>query len=175
MAAVRDKPEAKEGDPPQGTYFIVAFDSLADAKKWYSTPPYKDLIPERQKAAGQTSSSSSGCRNNAAAPDNRCWRARSPSVGAVGNGRVAPIAVVPGRFAATRMQTFAQVRWVMAQTSAAGSVLRMASAMPSRPGVYRLAGPAGHSRRSRRRRTYKAHDRACPRPRKSSLICSCML
>jgi hypothetical protein len=129
MAAVRDKAEAKEGDPPQGTYFIVAFDSLADAKKWYSTPPYKDLIPERQKAAGQTSSSSSGCRNNAAAPDNRCWRARSPSVGAVGNGRVAPIAVVPGRFAATRMQTFAQVRWVMAQTSAADG---FSNALPSR-------------------------------------------
>lgn len=30
---------------------MVAFDSLADAEKWYSTPPYSDLIPERQKAA----------------------------------------------------------------------------------------------------------------------------
>jgi uncharacterized protein (DUF1330 family) len=48
---VRGKPEAKEGDPPQGTYVILAFDSLADAEKWYSTSPYKDLIPERQKAA----------------------------------------------------------------------------------------------------------------------------
>jgi hypothetical protein len=105
MAAVRDKPEAKEGDPPQGTYFIVAFDSLADAKKWYSTPPYKDLIPERQKAAGQTSSSSRGCRNNAAAPDNRCWRARSPSVGAVGNGRVAPMSVIPTEKSSSQNRT----------------------------------------------------------------------
>ena len=32
-------------------YVIVAFDSVADAEKWYCTPPYKDLIPERQKAA----------------------------------------------------------------------------------------------------------------------------
>jgi uncharacterized protein (DUF1330 family) len=24
---------------------------MADAEKWYSTPPYKDLIPLRQKAA----------------------------------------------------------------------------------------------------------------------------
>jgi len=30
---------------------VLAFDSLADATKWYSTPPYKDLIPEREKAA----------------------------------------------------------------------------------------------------------------------------
>jgi uncharacterized protein (DUF1330 family) len=48
---VRGKPDAKEGDAPQGVYVILAFDSLADAEKWFSTPPYKDLIPERQKAA----------------------------------------------------------------------------------------------------------------------------
>lgn len=48
---VRGKAEGKEGDPPHGTIVILAFDSLADATKWYSNPPYKDLIPEREKAA----------------------------------------------------------------------------------------------------------------------------
>ncbi len=48
---VRAKPEAKEGPAPQGNVVITRFDSLADAEKWYSTPPYKDLIAERQKAA----------------------------------------------------------------------------------------------------------------------------
>lgn len=48
---IRAKPEAKEGPAPQGNVVITRFDSLADAEKWYSTPPYKDLIAERQKAA----------------------------------------------------------------------------------------------------------------------------
>ncbi len=48
---VRGKAEGKEGDPPRGNIVILAFDSMADATKWYSTPPYKDLIPEREKAA----------------------------------------------------------------------------------------------------------------------------
>jgi uncharacterized protein (DUF1330 family) len=48
---VRAKPDAKEGPAPQGNVVITRFDSLADAEKWYSTPPYKDLIAERQKAA----------------------------------------------------------------------------------------------------------------------------
>jgi uncharacterized protein (DUF1330 family) len=30
---------------------ITSFDSLPDAEKWYSTPPYKDLVAERQKSA----------------------------------------------------------------------------------------------------------------------------
>ena len=30
---------------------ITSFASLADAEKWYSTPPYKDLVAERQKSA----------------------------------------------------------------------------------------------------------------------------
>jgi uncharacterized protein (DUF1330 family) len=47
----RAKPVAKEGPAPQGNVVITRFDSLADAEKWYSTPPYKDLIAERQKAA----------------------------------------------------------------------------------------------------------------------------
>ncbi|MBV8493512.1 MAG: DUF1330 domain-containing protein [Alphaproteobacteria bacterium] len=47
----RGKPDVKEGAPPQGNIVMVAFDSVADAEKWYSTPPYKDLIAERQKSA----------------------------------------------------------------------------------------------------------------------------
>jgi uncharacterized protein (DUF1330 family) len=47
----RAKPDVKEGAPAQGNIVIATFDSLADAEKWYSTPPYKDLIPERQKSA----------------------------------------------------------------------------------------------------------------------------
>jgi uncharacterized protein (DUF1330 family) len=47
----RGKPDVKEGAPPQGNIIMVAFDSVADAEKWYSTPPYKDLIAERQKSA----------------------------------------------------------------------------------------------------------------------------
>jgi uncharacterized protein (DUF1330 family) len=48
---VRGKGEAKEGAPPQGTVYVIAFDSLADAEKWYSQPPYQPLIAEREKAA----------------------------------------------------------------------------------------------------------------------------
>jgi uncharacterized protein (DUF1330 family) len=48
---VRAKPDAKEGETPKGSVVVLAFDSLADAEKWYSTPPYSELIPERQKAA----------------------------------------------------------------------------------------------------------------------------
>ena len=48
---VRAKPDMKEVTPVQGNVVITSFDSLADAEKWYSTPPYKDLIAERQKAA----------------------------------------------------------------------------------------------------------------------------
>ena len=47
----RGKPEPKEGDAPKGSMVIIAFDSLADAEKWYSSPQYTQLIPERQKAA----------------------------------------------------------------------------------------------------------------------------
>jgi uncharacterized protein (DUF1330 family) len=48
---VRAKPDLKEGAPAQGNIVITRFDSLADAEKWYGTPPYKDLIAERQKSA----------------------------------------------------------------------------------------------------------------------------
>jgi len=48
---VRAKPDMKEGAPVQGNVVITSFDSLADAEKWYSTSPYKDLIAERQKSA----------------------------------------------------------------------------------------------------------------------------
>ncbi|HEX3994139.1 MAG TPA: DUF1330 domain-containing protein [Acetobacteraceae bacterium] len=48
---VRARPDAKEGAAPQGNIVVLAFDSLADAEKWYSTPPYSELIPLRQKSA----------------------------------------------------------------------------------------------------------------------------
>jgi uncharacterized protein (DUF1330 family) len=48
---VRGKPDVKEGALPHGTIVVIGFDSLADAEKWYSTPQYAALIPERQKAA----------------------------------------------------------------------------------------------------------------------------
>jgi uncharacterized protein (DUF1330 family) len=41
---VRAKPDLKEGAPVQGNIVITSFDSLADAEKWYNTPPYSDLI-----------------------------------------------------------------------------------------------------------------------------------
>jgi uncharacterized protein (DUF1330 family) len=44
------KPDVKEGEPSQGNIVILGFKSMADAQKWYSTSPYKELIPERQKA-----------------------------------------------------------------------------------------------------------------------------
>ncbi|HEV8029791.1 MAG TPA: DUF1330 domain-containing protein [Stellaceae bacterium] len=48
---VRGKAEAKEGEPPQGNFVMLVFDTLADAEKWYSTSPYQPLIAEREKAA----------------------------------------------------------------------------------------------------------------------------
>jgi uncharacterized protein (DUF1330 family) len=48
---VRGKAEGKEGEPPHGVIVVLAFDSLAEATQWYSSPPYKELIPEREKAA----------------------------------------------------------------------------------------------------------------------------
>jgi uncharacterized protein (DUF1330 family) len=48
---VRAKPIAKEGVAPPGNIVLIAFDSLEDAEKWYVSPAYSPLIPERQKAA----------------------------------------------------------------------------------------------------------------------------
>lgn len=48
---VRGKVVSKEGAPVRGDIVIAAFDSMADLEKWYATPPYKELIPLRQKAA----------------------------------------------------------------------------------------------------------------------------
>jgi uncharacterized protein (DUF1330 family) len=48
---VRGRPFQKEGEAPRGSVVVIAFESLADAEKWYATPPYSSLIPERQKAA----------------------------------------------------------------------------------------------------------------------------
>jgi uncharacterized protein (DUF1330 family) len=48
---VRGKAHAKEGTQPVGDIVVVAFESLEDAERWYSTPPYKDSIPLRQRSA----------------------------------------------------------------------------------------------------------------------------
>ena len=45
------RPDVKEGAPAQSHVIILAFDSMADAQKWYGSSPSKELIPERQKAA----------------------------------------------------------------------------------------------------------------------------
>jgi uncharacterized protein (DUF1330 family) len=50
-AVARGKPDVVEGTPAKGNVLIFEFPSMDDAKKWYGTPPYKDLIAERQKAA----------------------------------------------------------------------------------------------------------------------------
>ena len=48
---VRGKPVPKEGNAPWGNIVVIAFDSLADAEKWYASPAYAALIPERQNSA----------------------------------------------------------------------------------------------------------------------------
>ena len=48
---VRGKPQAKEGTQPVGDIVVLEFDSLADAERWYSTPPYREAIPLRQRSA----------------------------------------------------------------------------------------------------------------------------
>jgi uncharacterized protein (DUF1330 family) len=47
----RGKPDVVEGTPSKGNVLIFEFPSMTDAKQWYTTPPYKDLIAERQKSA----------------------------------------------------------------------------------------------------------------------------
>jgi uncharacterized protein (DUF1330 family) len=48
---VRGAPISKEGAAPQGIIVMLMFDSLDNAQKWYASPAYSALIPERQKAA----------------------------------------------------------------------------------------------------------------------------
>ena len=48
---VRGKARAKEGPQPVGEIVVVEFDSLADAERWYGTPPYRELIALRQRSA----------------------------------------------------------------------------------------------------------------------------
>ena len=48
---MRGKPLAREGEPPKSSIIVITFPSLDDAEKWYGTPPHKDLVAERQKAA----------------------------------------------------------------------------------------------------------------------------
>ena len=48
---VRGKPRAKEGTQPVGDIVVLEFDSLEDAERWYSTAPYSETIPLRQRSA----------------------------------------------------------------------------------------------------------------------------
>ena len=45
------KARAKEGTQPAGNIVIIEFASIADAERWYTTPPYKDTIQLRQRSA----------------------------------------------------------------------------------------------------------------------------
>jgi uncharacterized protein (DUF1330 family) len=45
------KARAKEGTQPVGNIVVIEFPSIEDAERWYSTPPYKDAIPLRQRSA----------------------------------------------------------------------------------------------------------------------------
>jgi uncharacterized protein (DUF1330 family) len=47
----RSKAHSKEGIAPVGEIVIVAFDSLADAERWYGSPSYSACIPLRQRSA----------------------------------------------------------------------------------------------------------------------------
>ncbi|MGE5271451.1 MAG: DUF1330 domain-containing protein [Thiohalocapsa sp.] len=45
------KARAKEGTQPVGNIVVIEFPSIEAAERWYSTPPYKDAIPLRQRSA----------------------------------------------------------------------------------------------------------------------------
>jgi uncharacterized protein (DUF1330 family) len=47
----RSKAHRKEGTAPVGEIVVVAFDSLADAERWYGSPSYSACIPLRQRSA----------------------------------------------------------------------------------------------------------------------------
>jgi uncharacterized protein (DUF1330 family) len=44
------KPQALEGEPPQGIV-VIAFDSVEKAREWYDSPPYDAIKPLRQSAS----------------------------------------------------------------------------------------------------------------------------
>src|SRR5258707_9861005 len=48
---VRNNAHRKEGTAPVGDIVVVAFDSLADAERWYGSAAYRDVIPLRQRSA----------------------------------------------------------------------------------------------------------------------------
>jgi uncharacterized protein (DUF1330 family) len=81
---VRAKPDMKEGTPVQGNVVITSFDSLADAEKWYSTPPYKELIAERQKSSKSRFYIVEGVRSSVRDMAHRVnavwWRCARPTV-----------------------------------------------------------------------------------------------
>lgn len=44
------KPQALEGEPPQGIV-VIAFNSVEKAREWYDSPAYQAIKPIRQSAA----------------------------------------------------------------------------------------------------------------------------
>ena len=44
-------PDVREGAPSAGRLSIIAFNSVEDAQRWYTTPPYSELISMRQQAS----------------------------------------------------------------------------------------------------------------------------
>jgi uncharacterized protein (DUF1330 family) len=42
-----------EGDAPKGRMVVIAFDSLVQARAWYDSPSYREIMPLRH-AAGRT-------------------------------------------------------------------------------------------------------------------------
>ncbi len=55
----RGKARAKEGPAPAGNIVVIEFDSLADAERWYSTPPYNESDPAAAALRKQRACSSS--------------------------------------------------------------------------------------------------------------------
>jgi uncharacterized protein (DUF1330 family) len=47
----RSKARSKEGTAPVGDIVVVAFDSLEEAERWYSSTAYSTVIPLRQRSA----------------------------------------------------------------------------------------------------------------------------
>lgn len=45
------KVDTLEGDAPKGRVVLIAFKSLADARRWYESPEYREIIDIRHRAA----------------------------------------------------------------------------------------------------------------------------
>ena len=43
-------PASLEGEPPRGRLIVIAFDSLSQARAWYDSAEYRELLPIRHSA-----------------------------------------------------------------------------------------------------------------------------